>query len=157
MVEMLVVLAVMAVLITLVVPNLAGFHSGGKQKAYVGAKETLQLAVDAWRNGPGKTTGPLYPILQTGDSVEQCIVKLLITGDLVDPAFGSLRDPTCNPYIDIALLADVGFIRNPSAVTSANRALNTTARNDPSGSYGWFVNTGGLVSSVPVFAEGLFP
>ena len=157
MVEILVVVAIMAVLISVLVPNLGGFLSSGKQKAFQGERETLQLAVDAWRNGPGKTTGPLYPILETGDDADTCIITLLNNGDLLDPVTGQLFDPTCNPYVDIGALAQVAYIRNPAAVPSANRTFNTTARNNPNGSYGWFVNTGGLVDSVPQFIPELYP
>ena len=115
------------------------------------------MAVDAWRGTVGKTTGPLYPILETGGALDQCILKVLITGDLLDPITGALLDPTCNPYIDIGAIADVGYIRNPAAVKSANTLFNTSARNDESGSYGWYVNTGGLVDSLPTFTEGLYP
>ena len=63
----------------------------------------------------------------------------------------------CNPYLDIKGMSDNEFLRNAASVKSANTTRNTTAINDPSGSYGWFVNTGGLVDSVPQFTENLFP
>ena len=54
LVEILVVLAILGLLATLLVPNVAGFLSGGKEKAYDTDKETLQVAVDSWRNTIGK-------------------------------------------------------------------------------------------------------
>ena len=56
MVEILVVVAIMAVLVSLLVPNLGGFLSGGKQKAFRGEKETLQLGARP-RNTVGECLG----------------------------------------------------------------------------------------------------
>ena len=148
LVELLVVLAVMALLAALVVPNVGGFLSSGKDKAYTTEKETLQLAVDQWRHTIGKTTGPLFPIL-TGGSQQQCLGALDANGD---PSVGG-----CNPYLDIKALADQEFLRSANSVKSANTARNTTATNSTSGSYGWYVSTGGLMDSFPTFTKGLFP
>jgi len=157
LIELLVTIAVMAILFTVAAVSVKGFLSGGKEKAYNTERETLQLAVDTWRNSIGKTTGPLYPILETGD-VTGCIQKALKTGDLLDPISGALLDATCNPYLDIAALADQEFLKSAGAVKSANTTLLTTATKRPvNGSYGWFVNTGGLVDSIPEFTKGLYP
>ena len=146
--EVLVVVAVMAVLTTVVAPNVAGFLKSGKSKAYNAEKETLQLSVDIWRNTVGKTTPNKYPIIEGGE-LDGCL-------DTID----NLGDPTvagCNPYLDIGAIAAEGFVRNIAAVKSAKTSRNTTAANDPSGSYGWYLATGALVSSFPPFTDGLFP
>ena len=158
-IEVLVVLAVMTLLATVLVPNMAGFLKGGKEKAYGSDRETLQLAVDAWRNTVGKTVGPSFPVLQCGeegpcvggniDLSQQCL-------GFID-GLGNPSVPNCNPYVDFQALADEQFLRNASSTKSAKTSRNTTATNSPTGSYGWFVNTGGLVDSFPSFQEGLFP
>ena len=146
--ELLVVLAVMALLASLLAPNVAGFLTSGKKKAYNAERETLQLAIDTWRNVVAKSSPLLYPIL-TGGEQTACLGTI--------DSLGNPNVAGCNPYLDIEALRDEGFIRNIAAVKSANTSRNTTAKNKPSGSYGWFVNTGALVDSFPPFTDGLFP
>ena len=77
---------------------------------------------------------------------------------LLNTATGALLDATCNPYLDIAALANEEFLKSARAVKSANTTLNTNATKRPvNGSYGWFLNTGGLVDSIPDYTKGLFP
>ena len=79
LIELLVAIAVMAILFTVAAISVTGFLSGGKEKAYNTELETLQLSVDQWRNSIGKTTGPKYPMLETGDTTG-CISKAINTG-----------------------------------------------------------------------------
>ena len=51
-------------LATLVIPNVRGFVSSGKQKAYDAEQGSLQLSMDGWRNTIGQTQGPSFIILQ---------------------------------------------------------------------------------------------
>ena len=164
-------LGIMAILATLVVPNLGGFLRSGKEKGYQAEKETLQISVDAWRNTIGRTVGPVYPILQCGeeDGGGNPVLCTASTGDLSEDCLGldkldsatnfilPLPETKCNPYLDIKALADEGFVRNAAAIKSASTIRNTTATNAKSGSYGWLINTGGLVESFPEFTENLFP
>ena len=48
LVELLVVMAVMAVLIAIVIPNLTGFLGMGKSRSYEADRRTIQAAVDAY-------------------------------------------------------------------------------------------------------------
>ena len=136
----------------------------------------LQLSIDAWRATIGRTTGPLFPILQceantntaalcittgTGDAdfSEDCLGKIDENGlgQQISVSSGAETiDVYCDPYLDIAAIATEGFISNPAAVKSANTIFNTTAIND-GGSYGWLVSSGGLMDSFPVFQKGLYP
>jgi len=61
LVELLVVIAILGVLIAIVVPNVTGFLSAGKQQAYEADRAILQQTVDAYYalNIPNR-----YPVLQ---------------------------------------------------------------------------------------------
>ena len=118
LIEILVVLAVLALLATFIVPSVGGFISGGKEKAWRGERETLQFGVDAWRNTVGKDTGITYPILTGGDR-EGCLGALTAEGE---PTLIS----GCNPYLDILALATEGFLRNAASVKSTKTSSNTT-------------------------------
>ena len=148
LIEILVAVAVVGILSGVAVISLTGFLTGGKEDAYAGERETLQTAVTAWRNTTGKTVGPRFPLLQSGDNLA-CLGKL--------DASGNPSVPGCNPYIDMKVLAERGFIKSGDAVKSADTSRNTTATNKISGNYGWFVATGGLVASYPVFQPDVFP
>ena len=126
----------------------------------------------------GKSTGPLFVILQceavtdtgakcvdTGkgdlDFSESCIGALDANGDIFSVAGVSSGSETvtvfCNPYLDIGAIVDEGFISNSAAVKSAKTSRNTTATNSPSGSYGWYVDSAGLIRSFPPNTKGLYP
>ena len=159
LIEVLVVIAVLALLATIAVPSVSGVIKGGKSKGYDAERETLQLTVDSWRSTVGKQTGPLVPILQCGESgpcfggtvdLSESCIGTVDTG-------GELTTPLCNPYLDIGALSEEGFVRNVASVKSAKTSKNTTAENSPSGSYGWYVGTGSLVTSFPPKTDNLFP
>ena len=147
LIEMLVVVSLMGILAAIVSVSMGGFLSSGREKGYEADKEVLQLAVDQWENTIGRTTGPRYPILQSGDDTN-CLGQIDATGD---PSMAN-----CNPYIDMFLLASGDLIRSADAVRSANISRNTTATN-ASGSYGWLVTTGGIITTSPNFIEDLYP
>ena len=180
LVEVLVVIGIISLLAALVVPNTVGFLSSGKAKAYSGDQQTLQLSVDAWRNTVGRSTGPLFPILQcevgvdtgalcvdtgTGDNdfSLQCAGQIeLVTGNPVSPISATTGDGSsitvfCNPYVDFAGIVTEGFIANTTSVKSARTERNTTATNSPTGSYGWFLDSKGIVDSFPPLTKGLYP
>jgi prepilin-type N-terminal cleavage/methylation domain-containing protein len=48
LVELLVVLAILAILIAVVVPNIVGFLGRGKSSAYIADRDTIQAAADAY-------------------------------------------------------------------------------------------------------------
>ena len=137
------------------------FKSGGieeriavpapRAKDHLADQERLQQAIDSWVATVGIQGGPNLPILQCGEPV-RCVDGEV---DLSRRCIGTLsRDGeltlgNCNPYIDIGALADGGFLRGPGSIMTANTELNTTAGNEPSGTYGWYLNSGGAVESFP--------
>ena len=147
LIEMLVVMAIMAVLAAMVVPSLSGFSDRGKATAYGADRQMLQVAVDGWRTDVALREAQPYPILLGSTS---CLGQVSLTN-------GSLPIETCNPYLDIAALASVDYLEGSDSVRSAQTDLNTTATNSSTGHYGWFLNTDGSVDSYPPFAEGVYP
>lgn len=147
LIEMLIVLAMMAVLAAIVVPSLSGFANRGKSTAYSADRQMLQVAVDGWRTDVALRETRPYPILLGSTS---CLDQVSLTD-------GSLPDEACNPYLDIAALADVDYLEGSASVRSAETSFNTTATNSPSGHYGWFLNANGSVDSYPLFVEGVYP
>ena len=142
LIEMLIVLAVMAILAAVVIPNVTGFLSRGKERGYSADQSILQASVDAWRSDVGARTGNPWPILGGGAS---CLSAAVNTTS------------PCNTYVDIGTLATGEYLRGADAVKSADTAKNTTATDSPAGSYGWFIATGGIVKSNPAFAAGTYP
>jgi prepilin-type N-terminal cleavage/methylation domain-containing protein len=141
LVEILIVLAVLAILAAVVIPNVTGFLGRAKSRGYEADKQLLQSAVDGWRSDIAKHASKAWPII-LGD--EDCLADTpTITAE-------------CNNYIDIAQLATDGFLDGSDAVKSADTSKNTTATNSPSGSYGWFINSKGRVRSDPAFT-GAYP
>ncbi len=145
LIEILVVLAIMVLLSTLVVPRVTGFISSGKSKAWDADRDVLQVGVDGWRNIEGKATGPEYPILAGG---VECLGQIDGTGDPIG---------ICNPYIDMFLLASGDYLTSASSMKSADTSRNTTATNPTSGSYGWYVDSDGVVASFPTKTTDLYP
>ncbi|MBI2165524.1 MAG: prepilin-type N-terminal cleavage/methylation domain-containing protein [Chloroflexi bacterium] len=145
--ELLVAASIIAILAAVAIPSSRGFLGKGKLDAHANDREILQTSVDVWRNTIGRTIGRPYPILQGG---EDCLGKL-------DPIGGIPSAAGCNPYVDIAALATQGFLQNSASIKSADPSKNTTATNTKSGSYGWWVDTGGVVKSHPDFLQGVYP
>jgi len=133
LIELLIVLAVLGILAAVVIPNVTGFLSRGKERAWSTDRQVLQTAVDAWRSDVGARSGNPWPIL-AGDA--SCLQN---TPNVVPG--------TCNTYIDIGALATDNYLKGADAVKSADTTQNTSATNNPSGSYGWFLTDQGVVES----------
>ena len=144
--ELVIVAGLLALLAAVAIPNVTGFLSRGKSSAFDTDRELLQMAVDVWQSTIAKTSGRPYPILLGG---QECLGKLELSTGLP-------KQDGCNPYLDIGALADEGLLRNRSTIKSVDTSKNTTATN-MDGSYGWFINTDGLVTSYPTFNEGQYP
>ena len=138
LVEILIVLAVLAIMAAVVIPNVTGFLGRGKERAFDSDRRTLQAAVDAWRTDIGRRSGNPHPVLDTA-------------GCIGTPA------TACNSYIDIAALATDKYLSDAAVVKSADKEKNTTATNTVSGSYGWFIDAGGTVKANPAFVDGRYP
>lgn len=147
MVEMVVVMAMLAILLALVTPNFLGFLDRGKRNAYEADQLVLQTAVESWRTDVVLQPTRPWPILQGGTS---CLGK-------VNPTDGSLTQEGCNPYLDIAALAQEDFFTKADAIRSANHQFNATATNPRSGTYAWYLDGDGNVASFPSFIDGVYP
>ncbi len=77
LVELLVVLAIMAILIAIVVPNLTGFLGRGKQQSYTADRNIIQAAVDAYYTDTAGGTVNEWP---TSDAATGAIVFTELTG-----------------------------------------------------------------------------
>ncbi len=107
-----------------------------------GDQASLELAVNRWREDVELRS--TWPILEGG---EECL-------GAVDPVTGTLVEPGCNPFIDIAALAEHGLIRNSASVESADTSRNTTATNSRSGPHGWFLDGLGTLQAIPAVLDG---
>lgn len=147
LVELIVVMAILAVLVAGVSLSVIGFTSQGKERAYDADRQMLQTAVDAWRTDVGRRTNNPYPLLLGGAS---CL-------GTVNPSDGALTQPGCNPYLDVGALATEKYISDSGAVRSADKTRNTSATNAASGHYSWYLDSVGRVTSYPTVQKGLYP
>lgn len=153
LVEILIVLAVLAILGAVVVPNVTGFLSRGKERAYIADKRILQAAVNAFRTDVTRRTGNPWPTLtgEVGTAAEGNKPGWQCDGRIAEQDQGQDPPEICS-WIDIAVLHDDGYIDGDDAVASAKTSLNKTATNSPSGSYGWYIDVDGIVNSSPAFS-----
>ncbi len=123
-----VVLAVLAILAAVVIPNVSGFVNRGKDSSYKADQRMLQAAADAWRSDTRNRSGNQWPVV------------------------GSTN------VISIPALVDGNYLRGNDVVGSANTSTMTGATNSPAGSYTWGINTTtGVVTSTPAFSAGVYP
>ena len=67
---------------------------------------------------------------------------------------GSDGGETCS-WLAFDLLAEHSALESTDVITSAETTLNVGATNAPSGNYGWYIGTNGLVNSEPPFDREL--
>ncbi|MBI2852597.1 MAG: prepilin-type N-terminal cleavage/methylation domain-containing protein [Chloroflexi bacterium] len=134
LIEIMIVLAVLAILAAVVVPNVAGFVSRGKQRAWAADRDILQAAVDSWRTDISKRSGNKWPVTDNVTVGEPTTSGADITDD--------------EGMIDIAKLSSEGYIKGADSVKSANTTHHTTATNSVSGSYVWYIDSNGEVHSI---------
>jgi prepilin-type N-terminal cleavage/methylation domain-containing protein len=129
LIEILIVLAVLGILMAVVVPNLTGFLGRGKDRAYESDRRVLQAAVDAYYTDTLARPGtPKYP-----------------TGNGTGGAAGT------NTYINMTQLVQGKYLRDvPQSASSDNPGGS-------GGSYSWYVDSNGLVQSVPTYVSGVYP
>lgn len=131
-------LAVLAILAAIVAPDIGGLLRSSERKAYDADRRLLSAAVDSWRKerAGGRGAKP-WPTM--------------------DGTVGPPDLPRVNTFIDIARLAAGRYLKGSDAIASADKTKNSTATNGSAGSYGWFIDGEGVVSSVPTFSEGKYP
>jgi prepilin-type N-terminal cleavage/methylation domain-containing protein len=123
LVELLVVLAILAILIAVVVPNLTGFLGRGKQQSFEADRDTIQAAVSAYYTN--SATANLWPT-DSGNTG---------TGE------GDSSHAAGN-YIDFQDLLDYRFLE--AAPNSSDSDYNGAGT---SGSYGWYIDGVGIVQA----------
>lgn len=128
LIEILIVLALMAVLAAIVIPNVQGFLGRGKQDAYNSDRKTLQVAADAYYTAAANRT----------------------TFPTKNGASGT-PSGSANTYIDTDLLVNGKYINEAPASASTYNLSSAT------GSYGWYVDTNGRVQSIPTYTAGVYP
>ncbi len=141
LIEIIIVLAVMAVLAAVVVPSVSGFLGRSKERAWDADRNTIQAAVDSYRTDIKKRVGNPWPV--SDNKTIGVPTDNNTDGDYIDVA--DLK----KGIIDIKKLSDDGYIKGADAVKSANvAAAHTTATNSPSGSYVWYIDSTGVVHSL---------
>jgi prepilin-type N-terminal cleavage/methylation domain-containing protein len=118
-VELLVVLSILAILIAIVVHNLAGFLGRGKQSSFEADKDTIQAAVDAYYTG--SATKNRWPTNGGG------------IGAAASTNYIDFSDLTTNRYLE--------------AMPNSASGTYHTAPSTRSGSYGWYIDTSGTVQA----------
>ena len=154
LVEIIIVLAVMAVLAAVVIPNVTGFLGRGKERGWAADRDILQAAVDSYRTDINQRAGNPWPTL--GGLIGTPADTANGTANATDGDYGDVGDKDINQetgedlnsLIDIAALVNEGYLKNDKTVKSANKLLNTTANQTVSGSYGWYINSTGVVDAI---------
>ncbi len=123
--EILVVLAVLGVLAAVVVPNLSGFLSQGKSRAWEADRRLMEAAMNAWRTDIAQRAGNPWPTT-SGQTVPE--------------------GQTWKGYMDLDALADGEFIKGCDSVKSADNTKNNCTKT-VSGSYKWFISATGTVDA----------
>ncbi len=147
LIEILIAIALLAVIAAIVVPNTTGFLGRGQSEAYKAEKKTIQAAVDAYYTDPGnRVSGARQYPTGTGTGSDS-------------PGAGSMAGTTvwtANAYLSFAKLMSDGsgdsylndFPESASAVGNGSTAFT--------GSYWWYVDSKGRVLSSPAYS-GTFP
>ncbi len=154
LVEIIIVLAVMAVLAAVVIPNVTGFLGRGKERGWAADRDILQAAVDSYRTDINQRAGNPWPTL--GGLIGTPADTANGTANTTDGDYGDVGDndtiqetgEDLNSFINIAALANGGYLKSDKTVKSANKLLNTTANQTVSGSYGWYINSTGVVDAI---------
>ncbi len=154
LIEIIIVLAVMGILAAVVIPNVTGFLSQGKSRGWDADRGLLQAAVDSYRTDIGRRSGNPWPTLGGLKGTPADMANG--TSDNVDRDYSDIGDrdvnretgEDLNSFIDIGVLVTDGYLKSNKDVKSADRRFNTSANNTINGSYGWYINTTGIVDAI---------
>ncbi len=149
LIEIIIVLAVMGILAAVVVPNVSGYIGRSKERGWEADRNLLQASVDSWRTDISKRTANPWPTLGG-------LIGTPTDGPVADGDFADVGDKDAiretgedlNSFIDIGALATDGYLKSAKTVKSADKRLLTTATNTVSGSYGWFIDSTGVVDAI---------
>ncbi len=136
LVEIMIVLAVLAVLAAVVIPNVSGFLGRGKERAFSRDRDILQATVDAWRTDVGSRGGNPWPTVGG------------VKGALADADANGVDVGTDSTVIKVSLLTTGAYLKGNDVVKSFAYTTGTTgtgATNAVVGSYIWYIDANGLV------------
>ncbi len=147
LIEIMIVLAVMAILAAVIIPNVSGYLGRAKERAWEADRNVLQAAVDSYRTDIAKRSGNPWPLI-TGPPWVLGIPTVVTDKTAIDASKGVIdiaklynaSDPTKN-YLK-------GLDSVKSALQAANFATGTTGLSTIDGSYVWYVDADGVVKSV---------
>lgn len=139
LIEILIAIALLAVIAAIVVPNVTGFLGRGQSEAYKTDKKVIQAAVDAYYTDPSTKSGgtrqyPTYSGL--GGS--------------------SFAGPGNGIYISFGKLATTTLYLNDAPESAGSGNATGTQVASFSGSYWWYVDSSGRVQSSPAYS-GTYP
>lgn len=138
LVEIIIVLAIMAVLAAIVIPNVTNFLDEGKDTSWESDQDALQVAVEGYRADTTNNPTGAWP---TVDGTTGLPIDGNSDGDYLDAE-------DTRSFIDIETLGTDAYLKGADDVRSAdNTNFNTTATNT-TGSYGWYIDSNGVVRSV---------
>ena len=144
LIEIMIVLAVLAVLAAVVIPNVAGFLGRGKERGFESDRRLLQAAADAWRTDVVQRAGNPFPTL-TGNkgSITSCAEN----GVETDGVDAGVIQANCH-IIKLTLLYPT-YIKGADAVKSFAYSPSTVtgATNVPVGTYIWYIDNNALVQA----------
>jgi prepilin-type N-terminal cleavage/methylation domain-containing protein len=144
LIEIIIVMAVLGVLAAVVVPNVGGFVTRGKDRSFEADRRMLQSAVDAWRTDVGNRAGNPWPTLTGSKGAATSCAESGVETNGVD--VGTIQ-ADCH-IIKISELYP-SYLKGADAVKSFAYSTGTAtgATNSPAGSYVWYVDANGLVQA----------
>ncbi len=140
LIEIMIVLAVMAILAAVIIPNVSGYLGKSKERAWEADRNVLQAAVDSYRTDIGKRSGNVWPLV-TGPPYVLGIPTveagaITATKGVIDVTkLYSATDPSEN------------YLKGTDSLKSAYKLANKSTQTQD-GSYIWYVDTDGVVKSV---------
>jgi len=158
LVEILVVLALIAVLALVVVPNLGGLVERGSEQGYNSDQKGIQAAVDSYYTDPATKVGGQrqYPSKNGSGS---------------SPTYAAGTWSSDGGFLYFDKIIDEGYMSDaPASAGYQNRVVATPTPAFGAGSYNWYVDTNGKVKAwywptptptpgtpEPGFKAGAFP
>ncbi len=169
LIEILIAVALLAIISAVVIPNVTGYLGRGESAAYQGDLRLIQSAVDGYYADPANRIGgkKAYPLKGAG-TVAQSNAQKISGGTPVDADNGGGTPgtttwdgtPSTNGYfIDFTALVTAKLITDVPGSASADNTGGV------SGSYSWYVGSDGKVNSILAsdhlathgFVSGVFP
>ncbi len=162
LIEILIAVALLAIISAVVIPNVTGYLGRGESAAYQGDLRLIQSAVDGYYADPVNRIGgkKAYPLKGAG-TVPQSNAQKISGGTPLDPGNDGWdgAPSTSGYFIDFTALVTAKLITDVPGSASADNTGGV------SGSYSWYVGSDGKVNSILAsdhaathgFVAGVFP